>query len=69
MSVPKDKRAAGELTINTMARGVCVYVLKITENEKNYTGLLKSVKKENSKNIGGYFLLSMEESCGKGEQL
>ena len=48
MSVPKDKRAAGELTINTMARGVCVYVLKITENEKNYTGLLKSVKKENS---------------------
>ena len=52
-----------------MARGVCVYVLKITENEKNYTGLLKSVKKENSKNIGGYFLLSMEESCGKGEQL
>ena len=69
MSVPKDKRAAGELTINTMARSVCVYVLKITENEKNYTGLLKSVKKENSKNICRYFLSSMEESCGKGEQL
>lgn len=36
MSVPKDKRAEGELTINTMARSVCVYVLKITENEKNF---------------------------------
>ena len=36
MSVPKDKRANGELTINTFARRICTHVLQITANEKNF---------------------------------
>lgn len=36
MSVPKDKRDTGELAINTEARRICTYVLKITGNEKNF---------------------------------
>ena len=36
MSVPKDKRTEGELTINTEARRICAHVLRITGNEKNF---------------------------------
>ena len=36
MSVPKDKRTEGELTINTEARRICTHVLRITGNEKNF---------------------------------
>ena len=36
MSVPKDKRSAGQLAVNVEARSICAYVLKITENEKYF---------------------------------
>lgn len=36
MSVPKDKRTEGQLSINTAARSICKYVLEITGNEKNF---------------------------------
>lgn len=36
MSVPKDKRTEGQLTVNIMARNICIYVLKIVENQKNF---------------------------------
>ena len=36
MSVPKDKRNEGQLAVNTAARAICVHVLKITGNEKNF---------------------------------
>ena len=36
MSVPKDKRDEGELAVNTVARSICVHILNITGNEKNF---------------------------------
>lgn len=36
MSVPKDKRTSGELTVNTEARGICTHVLRITGNQKKF---------------------------------
>lgn len=36
MSVPKDKRSDGELSINTEARSICTHVLRITGNENNF---------------------------------
>lgn len=36
MSVPKDKRTEGELAINTEARRICTYVLRITGNDKKF---------------------------------
>lgn len=36
MSVPKDKRTEGQLTINTEARRICTHVLRILGNEKNF---------------------------------
>lgn len=36
MSVPKDKRTEGELAINTGARRICTYVLRITGNDKKF---------------------------------
>ena len=36
MSVPKDKREEGELTINSEARGLCKHLLQILGNEKNF---------------------------------
>lgn len=36
MSVPKDRRMEGELTVNTMARSTCAYVIQILGNEKNF---------------------------------
>ena len=36
ISVPKDKRTEGELAINTDARRICTYVLRITGNDKKF---------------------------------
>ncbi|MBQ8707745.1 MAG: hypothetical protein IJ523_06650 [Succinivibrionaceae bacterium] len=36
MSVPVPKRKPGELDVNTLARVLCVYTLRITGNEKNF---------------------------------
>lgn len=36
MSVPKDKRTDGVLAVNVAARSACVYLLKITSNEKHF---------------------------------
>ena len=36
MSVPQPLRGEGKLEINTKAKNLCVYTLKITANEKNF---------------------------------
>ena len=36
MSVAKDKRGIGHLAVNTTARGICLHILKITENKKKF---------------------------------
>lgn len=36
MSVPVDSRGDRDLEINTLARNLCTYTLKITSNEKNF---------------------------------
>lgn len=36
MSVPVPKREEGKLEVNTLARALCVYTLKITANPKNF---------------------------------
>ena len=36
MSVAKDKRGVGRLAVNTTARGICLHILKITENKKKF---------------------------------
>lgn len=36
MSVPVPKRKAGELDVNTLARALCVYTLRITANPKTF---------------------------------
>ena len=36
MSVPLPKRDPGELNVNTLARAMCVYTLRITANPKTF---------------------------------
>ena len=36
MSVPVPKRKTGELDVNTLARALCVYTLRITANPKTF---------------------------------
>ena len=36
MSVPVPKRSVGELNVNTITRGLCVYTLMITANPKTF---------------------------------
>lgn len=36
MSVPVNKRKSGKLEVNVLASNLCVYTIRITENEKHF---------------------------------